>query len=166
MKVIWQQNGCGTDYVIRFFFQTNWIFSCVYPEKMFSCINCHFSKEWDGNVVFCVQTGVGEQTTPQNSWSMVFDWKEHNFLYVMRTFLILQASKGRHQQKKNVFFRALPESPNPPPTLGQNRSFWLLKTSLIFQGISWDLDVNVLKHITMKILLQIKRYFKFVLWVI
>ena len=22
---------------------------------------------------------------------------------------------GRHQQEKNVFFRALPESPNPPP---------------------------------------------------
>ena len=51
----------------------------------------------------------------------------------------------------------------PPPTVGENREFWLLKTSLIFQGISWDLDVNVLKHITMKILLQIKRYFKFVL---
>ena len=48
-------------------------------------------------------------------------------------------------------------------TLGQNRSFWLLKRFLIFQGISGDLDVNVLKHITMKILLQIKRYFKFVL---
>ena len=32
----------------------------------------------------------------------------------------------------------------PPCTLGQNRSFWLLKTSLIFQGISWDSDVNVL----------------------
>ena len=39
------------------------------------------------------------------------------------------------------------------PTMGQNRLFWLLKTSLIFQGISWDLDVNVLKHITMKIML-------------
>ena len=24
-------------------------------------------------------------------------------------------SKGRPQLKKNVFFRALPESPNPPP---------------------------------------------------
>ena len=24
-------------------------------------------------------------------------------------------SKGRHQRKKNVFFRALPESPKPPP---------------------------------------------------
>ena len=33
----------------------------------------------------------------------------------------------------------------------------------IFQAISWDLDVNVLKHKTMKILLEIKRYFKFVL---
>ena len=48
-------------------------------------------------------------------------------------------------------------------TVGENRDFWLLKTSLIFKGVSWDLDVNVLKHITMKILLQIKRYFKFVL---
>ena len=119
-----------------FFLQTNWIFSCVYPEKMFSCINCHFSKEWDGNVVFCVQTGVGEQTTPQNSWSMVFDWKEHNFLYVMRTFLILQASKGRHQQKKNVFFRALPESPNPPPHwakiahFGSSRDSWYFRVSV------------------------------------
>ena len=36
-------------------------------------------------------------------------------------------------------------------TLGQNRSFWLLKRFLIFQGISGDLDVNLLKHITMKI---------------
>ena len=43
-----------------------------------------------------------------------------------------------------------------PPTMGQNHSFWLLKTSLIFQGISCDLDVNVLKQITMKILVQIK----------
>ena len=47
--------------------------------------------------------------------------------------------------------------------MGENHSFWLLKRFLIFQGISWDLDVNVLKHITMKIMLQIKRYFKFVL---
>ena len=51
----------------------------------------------------------------------------------------------------------------PPPTLGQNRSFWLLKRFLIFQGISGDLDVNVLKHITMTFVLQIKKYFKFVL---
>ena len=26
-----------------------------------------------------------------------------------------EANKGRYQLKKNVFFRALPESPNPPP---------------------------------------------------
>ena len=37
-----------------------------------------------------------------------------------------------------------------PPTMGQNHSFWLLKTSLIFQGISWDLDVDLLNHITQK----------------
>ena len=48
-------------------------------------------------------------------------------------------------------------------TLGQNRSFWLLKRFLIFQGISGDLDVNLSKHITMKMVLHIKRYFKFVL---
>ena len=30
--------------------------------------------------------------------------------------LVFPQSKGRHQwQKKNVFFRAFPESPNPPP---------------------------------------------------
>ena len=51
-------------------------------------------------------------------------------------------------------------------TLGQNRSFWLLKRFLIFQGIRGDLDVNVSKHTTMTFLLQIIRYFKFVLWVI
>ena len=28
----------------------------------------------------------------------------------------MMAPKGRHQQKKNVFFRALPESPTPPLT--------------------------------------------------
>ena len=26
-----------------------------------------------------------------------------------------RSSKGRHQREKNVFFRALPESPKPPP---------------------------------------------------
>ena len=53
-----------------------------------------------------------------------------------------------------------------PPTVGENREFWLLKTSLIFQVISWDLDIDFSKHITLKIQWQIKRYFKFVLWVI
>ena len=38
-------------------------------------------------------------------------------------------------------------------TVGNNREFWLLWTSLIFQVISWELDVNVLKHIKMKILI-------------
>ena len=28
-------------------------------------------------------------------------------------------------------------------TVGENRNFWLLKTSLIFQVISWGLDVNL-----------------------
>ena len=42
-------------------------------------------------------------------------------------------------------------------TMGENHSFWLLKRFLIFQGISGDLDANLLKHITVKILLQIKR---------
>ena len=65
-----------------------------------------------------------------------------------------------------LFPKKLSKSIWAPPTVGEHREFWLLKTSLIFQVISWDLDVNVLKHITMKILLQIKRYFKFVLWVI
>ena len=51
-------------------------------------------------------------------------------------------------------------------TVGENRNFWLLKTSLIFQVISWELDVNLSKNILMKILAQIKRYFKFVLSVI
>ena len=30
----------------------------------------------------------------------------------------LLQSKGRHRNKKNVFFRALPESPKPPPNSG------------------------------------------------
>ena len=29
-------------------------------------------------------------------------------------------------------------------TVGNNREFWLLWTSLIFQVISWELDVNLL----------------------
>ena len=39
----------------------------------------------------------------------------------------------------------------PPPTMGENHSFWLLKRFLIFQGISGDLDANLLKHISLKI---------------
>ena len=35
-------------------------------------------------------------------------------------------------------------------TMGENHSFWLLKRFLIFQGISGDLDANLLKHITRK----------------
>ena len=36
-------------------------------------------------------------------------------------------------------------------TMGENHSFWLLKRFLIFQGISGDLDANLLKHISLKI---------------
>ena len=50
-----------------------------------------------------------------------------------------------------------------PRTVGEKCDFWLFWTSLIFQVISWELDVNLFKHITRKILLQIKGYFKFVL---
>ena len=35
--------------------------------------------------------------------------------------------------------------------MGENHSFWLLKRFLIFQGISGDLDANLLKHISLKI---------------
>ena len=48
-------------------------------------------------------------------------------------------------------------------TMGQSRDYRLLWTSLIFQVISWELDVNLSEHMTMKILLQIEKYFKFVL---
>ena len=51
-------------------------------------------------------------------------------------------------------------------TMGENRDFWLLRASLIFQVISWKLDVNLLKLISLKIQWQIARYFRFVLWVI
>ena len=34
--------------------------------------------------------------------------------WIIIKYVTLQA-KGRHQLKKNVFFRALPESPKPPP---------------------------------------------------
>ena len=36
--------------------------------------------------------------------------------------------------------------------MGENRDFRLLWTSLIFQVISWELDVNVCKVMTVKIL--------------
>ena len=63
---------------------------------------------------------------------------------------------------KRRFF-SLAELGGTPPTMGENHSFWLLKRFLIFQGISGDLDANLLKHITQKIQLQVKRYFKFIL---
>ena len=44
-------------------------------------------------------------------------------------------------------------SVNGGGTMGENHSFWLLKRFLIFQGISGDLDANLLKHMTMKIML-------------
>ena len=50
--------------------------------------------------------------------------------------------------------------------MGDNRNFWLLKKSLIFQVISWELDVNFSKQLSMRFLAQIKRYFKFVLSVV
>ena len=37
-------------------------------------------------------------------------------------------------------------------TVGENRDFWLLKTSLIFQVISWELDVNLSRHLKRKFL--------------
>ena len=36
------------------------------------------------------------------------------FLHFCLAYLV-SCSEGRHQLKKNVFFRALPESPKPPP---------------------------------------------------
>ena len=77
-------------------------------------------------------------------------------------------SRGTREgfQKSSIFSWLLPLSAGPPPTMGENHSFWLLKRFLIFQGISGDLDVDLLKHITQKIQWQIKRYFKFILWVI
>ena len=92
---------------------------------------------------------------------------EFEYFHGLRIFIRKKECKtGQSIRKgaKNGYFLGL--SPKPvirPPTVGENREFWLLKTSLIFQVISWDLDVNVLKHRTMKILLEIKRYFKFVL---
>ena len=50
--------------------------------------------------------------------------------------------------------------------MGENCDFRLLWTSLIFQVNSWELDVNLSKHMSMRFLAQIKRYFKFVLSVI
>ena len=50
-----------------------------------------------------------------------------------------------------------------PRTVGEKCDFWLFWTSLIFQVISCELDVNLLKHMKMKFMQQLKRYFKFVL---
>ena len=36
-------------------------------------------------------------------------------------------------------------------TVGENREFWLLKTSMIFKVISWDLDGDLSEHITLNI---------------
>ena len=47
-------------------------------------------------------------------------------------FTNYMAHKGRHQQKKNVFFRAFPESPKPPPpdpSSGNLVLFFMSKTT-------------------------------------
>ena len=53
-------------------------------------------------------------------------------------------SKGRHQHKKNVFFQALPESPNPPPLTpiqATRSSFFTSKTTFcVYDRKKFDAD--------------------------
>ena len=48
--------------------------------------------------------------------------------------------KGRHQQKKNVFFRALPESPNPPPDPNSGNFF----SEVEIQDLKVNLELKIL----------------------
>ena len=48
-------------------------------------------------------------------------------------------------------------------TVGENHEFRVLWTSLLFQVVSCELDVNLLEHIKTKIQVINKRYFKLVL---
>ena len=66
---------------------------------------------------------------------------DDNLLYI--AFSIIGISSKNDQKMK---FRG-----RGGGTMGENHSFWLLKRFLIFQGISGDLDANLLKHISLKI---------------
>ena len=65
---------------------------------------------------------------------------------------------GSFAYSQTLFFSSVRSSYSLPDllvihhhTMGENHSFWLLKRFLIFQGISGDLDANLLKHISLKI---------------
>ena len=63
-------------------------------------------------------------------------------------FTNYMAHKGRHQQKKNVFFRAFPESPKPPPpdpSSGNLVLFFMSKTTFC----AYDRKKNLM--LTMKV---------------
>ena len=73
-------------------------------EKPYVCTHCSYSSTTAGNLKTHLLTHSGEKT------------------FQLHTVWIV--CKGRHQLKKNVFFWALPESPNPPPPMTPIRATW------------------------------------------
>ena len=71
----------------------------------------------------CGRSGKGTSLFLKIKSSLVSCWsslKQFNrYLYYLYF-----SSKGRPQLKKNVFFRALPESPKPPPPMTPIRATW------------------------------------------
>ena len=72
--------------------------------------------------------------------------------------IMVQKGLKMHKKRQKIEFLdlkrrffSLAELGGTPRTMGENHSFWLLKRFLIFQGISGDLDANLLKHISLKI---------------
>ena len=76
-----------------------------------------------------------------NSTKLVHQILNHSFA-LFESPKVLWAIKGRHQWKKNVFFRVLPESPNPPP-LDPNSGNLVLFSDVKIQDLK---EGDILRH--------------------
>ena len=70
---------------------------------------------------------------------------EHTAEFVFAVFVISFQVLGKASIKKNVFFRALPESPNPPPTpLTPIRATWSFFPDVKIQDFKVSLELRIL----------------------
>ena len=78
-----------------------------------------------------------------------------HILYMSRLHLDQNVWQFEVQKLAYMFILAavvnVPYLSTVTPTVGENREFWLLKTSMIFKVISWDLDGDLSEHITLNI---------------